>query len=247
MNNLHNDSQENDLRNDHFIKRFTLILFLVFLTSLISANYLLGLVPGLTNSLFGEEPTAFWYLSRGSGIIAYVLLWLSMMLGTGITNKIGSLFPGLPATIDLHKFTSLLGLAFGFFHGFILLGDSFIGFTITQIFLPFSVTYLPFAVGLGQTALYLWLILDVSFYIRKKIGVKVWRAIHFASFGTFLSVLVHAILTGSDSSTPLMMYTYLITGSLLVFMVIYRILTSLMHSKELRTRTKQANPSFPAK
>ena len=36
----------------------------------------------------GVEPKAYWYLSRSSAIVAYILLWISMVLGLAITNKL---------------------------------------------------------------------------------------------------------------------------------------------------------------
>jgi len=224
---------------------FTLMLLLVFLTTLITAIFLPEWLPGLTKSLTGTAPSAFWFLSRGSAITAYILLWLSMMLGTGITNKLGSLWPGLPSTIELHQYTSILGLFFGLFHGLILLGDKYINFTIAQILIPFSTDYAPLAIGLGQIALYVWFILDISFYIRKVIGKKTWRAIHFASFLTFSSVLIHAIIAGTDTSSQLMQYTYLGTVGLLVFMILYRIFSTLAHNKEKKLRLQATPPKLP--
>jgi len=224
---------------------FTLLLFITFVVTLLTIMVLPLWLPGLTTSLSGEAPKAFWYLSRGSAITAYMLLWLSMMLGTGITNKLGSLWPGLPSTIELHEYTSILGLAFGLFHGLILLGDRFMGFTISQILVPFTSSYQTLAVGLGQTALYIWVILDISFYIRKVIGKKTWRAIHFASFLTFISVLVHGLIAGSDSLSPVMQYTYLGTGGLFLFMVLYRILSTLAHNKEKKLRLQSIPPKIP--
>src|SRR5512133_2050822 len=158
---------------------FALILLVAFLSALITVSLLPRWLPGLTNSLTGSSVSAFWYLSRGSAVVAYFLLWLSMLLGTGITNKLGALWPGLPSTIELHQYTSILGLAFGIFHGLILLGDKYINYTIAQILVPFKSEFAPLAIGLGQIALYTWVILDVSFYVRKIIGKKAWRAIHF--------------------------------------------------------------------
>lgn len=224
---------------------FSLLMLLVFLTTLITLIFLPDWLPGLTQSLTGNAPSAFWLLSRGSAITAYFLLWISMMLGTGITNKLGSLWPGLPSTIELHQYTSILGLMFGIFHGLILLGDKYINFTVAQILVPFSTAYAPLAIGLGQIALYTWFILDISFYIRKVIGKKTWRAIHFASFLTFSSVLVHAIIAGTDISSQWMQYTYLGTGGLLVFMILYRILSTIAHNKEKKLRLQAAPPKLP--
>ena len=223
---------------------FTLLLFIFFIGTILTTMLLPLWLPGLSTSLSGDAPKAFWYLSRGSAIIAYVLLWLSMILGTGITNKLGSLWPGLPSTIEMHEYTSILGLAFGLFHGLILTGDKFMGFTLAQVLVPFGSFYQPLAVGLGQTALYIWALLDISFYIRKSIGKRVWRAIHFGSFLTYLSVLIHALIAGTDVGSPLMQYTYLGTGSILIFMVFYRILTAIAHNKEKRLRLQSIPPNL---
>jgi predicted ferric reductase len=225
---------------------FTLLILFVFLATLATASLLPLWLPGLTTSLSGEAPKAFWYLARGSAVIAYILLWLSMMLGVGITNKLGALWPGLPSTIEMHEYVSILGLAFGLFHGLILLGDQFIGFTLSQILLPFTASYQSFAVGLGQAAFYIWMLLDISFYVRKTIGKKAWRAIHFASFLTFLSVLIHALIAGSDTLSPAMQYLYLGTGGLLVFMVLYRVLAALAHKKEKTNTARNTPPKIPA-
>src|SRR5438045_4073132 len=39
-------------------------------------------------SLAGAQPTAYWYLSRASAIVGYLMLWGSMVLGLAITNKL---------------------------------------------------------------------------------------------------------------------------------------------------------------
>jgi predicted ferric reductase len=225
---------------------FALILLVAFLSALITVSFLPDWLPGLSDSLTGSNISAFWYLSRGSAVIAYLLLWLSMILGTGITNKLGALWPGLPSTIEMHEYTSILGLAFGIFHGLILLGDQYISFSLVQVLVPFSTTsYKPIAVGIGQVALYVWALLDISFYIRKTIGKKMWRAIHFGSFFTYVSVLFHAIVTGTDASATWLQLVYWITGAILAFMICYRILTSVAKAREKRIRLRALTPKIP--
>lgn len=191
-------------------------------------------LPGLSESLTGTDPKGFWYLSRGSALVAYFLLWLSMMFGTGITNKLSALWPGLPSTMELHKFTSILGLFFSAFHALILMADHYIHFTLIDILIPFNkALYQPLTIGIGQIGFYSMLIIVLSFYIKRKIGVKTWRLIHFVSFLTYLFILLHAIFTGTDSTSLWNQMVYLISGSLLLFMVLYRIL----NSRKLNLRT----------
>src|SRR5919199_6460092 len=156
---------------------------------------------GLQASLAGADPKAFWYLSRATAFVGFGLLWLSMASGLAITNKLARLWPGGPAAADLHEYTSLLGLAFGCLHGLLLTGDSSPTFTLAQVLLPFQSTqYRPVWVGLGQFGLYLGLVVALSFYVRRFIGYRAWRLIHFMSFAFFVLVLLHGLFSGTDSA-----------------------------------------------
>ena len=65
-------------------------------------------LPGLSASLLGPGPKIFWYLSRASAIVAYLLVWVSMALGLGITNRLAQFWPGAPTTYDLHQYAAPL-------------------------------------------------------------------------------------------------------------------------------------------
>ena len=72
--------------------------------------------------------------------------------GVGITNKLAARWPGLPPAIELHQFSSILGLVFVIFHGLILLGDQYINFQFLQLLIPFSTSsFKPLTVGLRWT------------------------------------------------------------------------------------------------
>jgi predicted ferric reductase len=225
---------------------FALIMLAAFLGALAAAIFLPNWMPAMTQSVAGTDPKAFWYLSRGSAFVAYSLLWLSMLLGTGITNKLSVLWPGLPPTIEIHQYTSILGLAFGLFHGLILMGDHYMAFSLAQVLIPFATTgYRPLWVGIGQVGFYSMLIVTLSFYVRKKIGPKTWRAIHFVSFATFVSVLVHALTAGTDASAMGAQIFYLVSSALLLFMIVYRILVSRANAREKKMRLQGVPPNLP--
>jgi predicted ferric reductase len=209
------------------VQGFFVFLLAVFF-GLIAAIYILPIwLPGFASSFAGSNPKAYWYLSRGSGFAALGLLWLSMMLGIGISNKLARLWPGIPPAFAIHEYTSLLGLFFVAFHALILLGDMYSNYRLAQLLMPFgSVQYRPTWVGLGQLGFYAWLIIALTFYVRKIIGKKTWRLIHYASFICYLGALVHGLKSGTDTATPWAQYFYWITGGSLLFLLIYRILTS---------------------
>ncbi len=184
-------------------------------------------LPGLSASLLGAEPKAYWYLARSSAWVAYGLLWLAMVFGLLMTNKLARAWPGGPTAFDLHQHASLLGLAFALFHGLILLGDRYIQASLAQILIPFAYTgFNPLAVGLGQIALYGLALVGLSFYVKAQIGRQMWRMIHLLSFSVYALALLHGIVSGSDSSTHAAQIAYWMTGGSVLFLTIYRILAS---------------------
>ena len=181
-----------------------------------------GGLAALGTALLGSQ--APWYLSRASAFVAYVLLWWSMILGLSITNRLARAWPGGPAAADLHEHASLLGLGFALLHALVLLADNYIGYTLPQILIPFaSASYLPLWVGLGQIGLYVMALVTVSFYVRRWIGARTWRALHYLSFAVFVLAALHGLFAGTDSSTIWAFWMYLGTGASVVAMTIYRI------------------------
>ena len=206
----------------------TLLLFLlsVAMGAIVAAVLLPAWWPGLAGSLLGESPKAFWFLSRASALVSFALLWLSMALGLGMTNKMARLWPGAPAAFALHEYVSLLGLAFAVFHAIVILGDHYINFTLLQLLVPFStVDYRQFWVGIGQIAFYIWAILAVTFYIRPVIGQKSWRFLHYGSFGMYLLGIFHGLFSGTDASAGWAQKYYWISAGSLLFLLTYRILS----------------------
>ena len=219
-----------------------LLIFLAVIAGVVAGLLILpNWLPGLSQSILAAKPKIFWFLSRGSAFVSFFLLWFSMILGIGVTNKLTARWPGLAKANDLHQYMSILGLFFGLFHGLILLGDQYSNFSLSQILLPFATTtYRPLAVGLGQIGFYLWGIVIISFYIRKKIGTKVWRMIHFASYLTFAGALIHGILSGTDASAVWVQWMYWGTGGLLLFFTVYRILAAWANAMEKKERVLAA-------
>jgi predicted ferric reductase len=182
-------------------------------------------------SLSGDAPKAYWYLSRATAFISLSLLWLSMALGLGITNKMARLWPGLPATFAIHEYVSLLGLAFALFHALVILGDHYINFTLLQLIVPFStLDYRPFWVGIGQIGFYVWIIVVASFYIRPLIGQKSWRLLHYASFGLYILGISHGIFSGTDTSTSWAQNYYWYSAGSMLFLFFMRLVGSLINT-----------------
>ncbi len=123
------------------------------------------------NWLFAlDSVQLWWYVTRASGIVAYLLLWFSMVLGLGVTSKFLDRMLDRMFTYDFHQFISLLSIAFVVLHVVVLLLDRYLPYSIWQILVPFISPYRPIWVGVGVIGFYLTLLVTITFYIRKGSG-----------------------------------------------------------------------------
>jgi len=76
-----------------------------------------NLIPGYAQSLSTEKPKVFWYLARSSAIISYLLLWFTMALGVGVTNKMTVRWPGLAKAMSFTNISVFWGLLLDYFTG----------------------------------------------------------------------------------------------------------------------------------
>ena len=194
-------------------------------------------VDGLARSLIGDSPKAYWYVARSAGVVAYALVWLSVVWGLLLSTSLGKTIGKVASFVDVHRHVSVLSVVFTLVHSLVLLGDRYIGYASASIFIPYaSTTYRTFEVALGQIALYLLLIVTGSFWVRQWTGQKLWRAIHYLSFVICLLVGLHALWAGTD--TDVLWYAYLTTTLVVVFLSIFRIVSAFERST--------ARPAGPA-
>jgi sulfoxide reductase heme-binding subunit YedZ len=144
---------------------------------------------------------ALWYLGRGTGVVALVLLTVSVTLG--IATRSGRAAPGLPrfAVAELHRNASLLATVFLVLHVGSLLFDPYAQLRLADLVLPFDGRYRPFWLGLGTLGLDLIAALVVTSLLRHRIGRRTWRAVHWAAYLTWPFALAHALGEGSDGRT----------------------------------------------
>jgi len=141
-----------------------------------------------------------WYVTRAAGLVAYLLLWLSTVWGLGVAAKVFDPLIYRAFTFDAHEFISLLAIGFTFLHVGVLLADKYMAFSVAQVLIPFITDYRPLWVGVGIIGAYLTLLVTVTFYVRRWIGQKTFRAIHLFSFVAYISVTLHSLFAGTDST-----------------------------------------------
>jgi predicted ferric reductase len=185
-----------------------------------------GFVIGIGATGLAPGTTSFWYLSRATGFVAYLLLWGSVTWGLLLSTGTGRAWMRPPQLLDAHQFLSALGVGFACFHGLVLMGDRYVSFPLRAVILPFGGSYEPLLVALGQTALWLSLLLIASFHVRRHIGGRVWRRLHYASFVAFWFAFAHGPLLGTERTTVWANVVYLTTASAVTFLTFFRVLAA---------------------
>jgi len=183
-----------------------------------------ALVLDITIATSGASSQTVWYVIRAAGVIAYVLLALTVVCGLLISNRI---LPAGRIRVDIfetHSFMALLVLAFGGFHALALLVDNYVGFSATQVFVPFASTYRPVSVALGILGLYGSAIIYASFWARKLIGYRAWRYVHYGSFLAFIAVTLHGVFSGTDAGTSWMLVIYALSVGTVAMLTFMRLL-----------------------
>jgi methionine sulfoxide reductase heme-binding subunit len=171
-----------------------------------------------------RDPT-FWILARSSGLTAYVLLTLSMLAGLVVKSRpLGARVKAAAAT-DTHRFLTLLALGAVSAHGIALMLDSTVRLQLPALLVPGLSPYRPVATALGVLAAELAAVIVLSFPLRKRIGARLWRRLHWATYGVFAAATVHGLAAGTDTSRPWVFSLYLASVSAVVFATAWRFLT----------------------
>ncbi len=146
-------------------------------------------------------PSAYWYLTRGTGVVALLLLTVGLVLGVmGPTAFRTSRLPRF-AVSALHRNVTLLALAFVVVHVVTTILDGYAPIGVRDAFVPFVASYRPVWLGLGAVAFDLLLALIATSLLRNRLGLRAWRAVHWLAYASWPVALLHSLGTGSDART----------------------------------------------
>jgi methionine sulfoxide reductase heme-binding subunit len=147
-------------------------------------------------------PSPLWYATRATGVVALVLLTITVALGVlGVSRLESSRWPRM-VTAGLHKNISLLVVAFVIVHVVTTVLDSFVNIGIVSAFVPFTSSYRPLWVSLGAIAFDLLLAVVITSLLRTRISLRAWKGVHWLAYASWPIALWHGLGTGTDSRLP---------------------------------------------
>ena len=174
-----------------------------------------------------------WYIVRASGIVAGFSL-IALML-SGIGSVTGHFFKFLePITAwATHRALGITFVAAVVIHVVMLLFDTFTPFTILHILVPWASPYKPVSlfgihlgslfVALGVLALYGAIIVLITSLLWVDKKPRVWKLIHFATYGVIAAVFIHALFLGTDTGHGLGRIAWILSGIAVVVAIIVRL------------------------
>jgi sulfoxide reductase heme-binding subunit YedZ len=142
---------------------------------------------------------ALWYATRGTGVVALLLLTASVVLGTLSSARWRSKRAPRFLVGGLHRNLTLLAVVFVAVHVVTTVLDGFAPIRALDGLLPFLSPYRPIWLGLGAVAFDLLLALVITSLVRVQLGLRVWRAVHWLAYASWPVAVVHAFGTGSDA------------------------------------------------
>jgi methionine sulfoxide reductase heme-binding subunit len=150
-----------------------------------------------------------WYLARASGIVAFVLLTIAVVLGLTLSGRAKLRYWPRFAVEDVHRFAGLLTGTFVSLHVLTLFVDSYLPFSLTQLVVPGASTYRPLSTALGVVAAELLLALAITNRYRKRLSYRFWRRAHYLNFAVWALALGHGIAAGTDRGAPWALALYI--------------------------------------
>ncbi len=161
--------------------------------------------------------SAWWYLSRASAIVAWLLLTAAVVWGVLIYTRVLRPLDRPAWMVDLHRTLGTLALLAIVAHVGALLADRAFPLSLADVLVPGHSPWKPFGVALGILALYLVLAIQASSRLRRRLPLQAWRAVHVSSYLVWLLVALHAGLVGTDVLNRAYQVTaLLVTGAVMI-------------------------------
>jgi predicted ferric reductase len=186
-----------------------------------------GTASGIAAVVDGNRASLPWLVERLFAFLAYLAMAGSVIYGLLLSTKILDRLAHRPVSFLLHKDLAAIGVGLAAIHGTLLGLDHAVPFSVAQILVPGSAPHATLAVAFGQVSLYLALVVIGSFYVRRHIGQRTWRTLHYLTFLAFLGATVHGIGAGTDSGSGWASAIYLTAATVVAFLLVYRVVVSI--------------------
>jgi len=154
-----------------------------------------------------NEPQIWWYVTRASAVIAWVLLTIAVLWGVLLSTRVLRKIDNPSWLQDLHRYLGGMALIMIVLHMVSLVLDDYAHFSIEELLVPFAIEprFAGLPIALGIVAFYILVAVQASSYLKNRIPPKVWKGIHYTSYAALVAASFHA---GFSSSRDVSQFWY---------------------------------------
>lgn len=165
-----------------------------------------------------------WYLARAAGFTLYLLLWLSVVTGLGLTTTLMDTLARRTDIWTLHRFATELAFVFLALHVLVLAIDPTVALGALGVLIPGMSNVRQPWTDIGILAGWGMIGLALSFALRHLLRQRGWRLLHYSAFPLWIMALVHGIGAGTDSGRLWAIFLYTTTTGVVLFLSLFRLL-----------------------
>jgi DMSO/TMAO reductase YedYZ heme-binding membrane subunit len=175
-------------------------------------------------------------------VVAFAFLTAATIWGLLVSSKLLGRLVKAKTLTWFHESLGIGALLATLVHVGVLSVHDFLDFTWLELLVPGLSDWRPVAVALGIGGFYGLVLVSTSFYLKRWIGQKAWRAIHFASIGVFVASLLHGMWAGTDTRTPMMIGLYVGSAAVVFTLIGFRLVAEMSGSHQPAPREPAVGP-----
>ena len=184
------------------------------------------------------SPQFWWFLTRASGIVAWLMLTASVIWGILLSTKA---FPNQRRPLWLaamHRWLAGLTMSFLAIHLAALVADSYVSFGLADLAIPLASDWKPGAVALGVLGTWALVAVQLTSMAMRRLSRRFWRIVHLTSYVAFWLASMHAAFAGTDRAS----WLYQGTAAASILAVAWALMYRVANRRAVRRAQRGAAP-----
>jgi methionine sulfoxide reductase heme-binding subunit len=144
-----------------------------------------------------------WVLARVAGLGSYAALAVALLTGIALRTAVLDWLGSNRVLRSLHEYTTVLWIPLACIHLGSLLLDSTARVGVLDLVVPFHAAYGTLAIGFGALAVDVLFLVTVTSLLKRHMKPVLWKWLHRLAYAAFALIFVHAVLSGTDFSDPI--------------------------------------------
>jgi predicted ferric reductase len=163
-----------------------------------------------------------WVLARVAGLSSYAALAVALVTGIALRTAVLDWLGSNRALRTLHEYTTVLWVPLAALHLVSLLLDTTARIGLLDLLIPFHSSYASLAIGLGALSVDVLLLVTVTAFLKRRMNKDLWLWMHRLAYVAFAMIFLHAVLSGTDFSDPMVSAITWAAAAMLLFLALVR-------------------------